>query len=819
MRPLASPRQWLRANLILLVASTALVLVAFADIAFMGRTFSTAWKVVGTNGFAPPVGAGIQVPVDEYRIDQGASAWAFEPWAQVVHRILAHGEWPLWNPYQGTGAPLAANMQSAVFDPLLLPVHLHPSLLVWDLCFLFLLISGIWFAQLYLRSLGLGVAAAIAGAAVFGLSGFFFLYSNNQFFRAYLYIPVALLLVDKVIRSDRLRWVGLLGAVVAGNLFVGMPEASLAVLSMAGAYALFRVATFAEAGERLRASLRLAGAGGLGLCLAAPLLLLFIQYASIASTSHAPGSGIGLVADHVRLLLLWIVPLADGKPDHGVLGGFSGVRDWIGAGALMLVLFGLCSGREMRRRPGIFFAALAVLLLLKAYGFPLVQWLGRMPAGSQANFPVFFAPVCAFCLAVLAASGVQAIADGSWHKWAFFSGLAAMGVAGAWLVRSDSIALAASRGTDVLAHFGLAIVAGGVVVVAGLRFPRVAAQWVAAVAVVGELLLLAPHGIYSPRADPYRPPPWLTAAGYSAQETTDRVFAFDAKLFPNIAGVYGMQDIRSLDALYSSRYVKYISTFIQPDFGTRFVGGAYSQLEGGKPAHIAGNPMVDLLGVRYVVAGDTSPQDASLASTIGAGAPKPLRLVSSSGGANVYENQDRLPRAFVAHNLTYVADIDQAVQALATTEPRFADGALRVTRFNPRNDAIVEASPPRTPVSAPCPGGSDSARITGYSSEEVSIDVNSTCAGLLVLSDMYYPGWDATVNGRVATINPTDILLRGVPINAGHSVVTFRYRPANFGLGLLLALGSMVALAAAAVWRRVRRRGLAVDVRTSAGRP
>ena len=414
-------------------------------------------------------------------------------------------------------------------------------------------------------------------------------------------------------------------------------------------------------------------------------------------------------------------------------------------------------------------------------------------------------------------------------------------------------------------------------------------------------------------------------------------------MFPDISGVYGLQDIRSIDAVYSHRYVSYIQNFIQPDFGTRFVGGAIGQPEGGRQADIAGNPMVNLLGARYVISGGTVPADpfvaqvftdrvpdanvhvgtfdlggdkrtvlfensgrevtmpvaitdarrvvfsygmdpgafanladdgvefaidgvtrsgsrvplwnaqyvprsdpvspawrvadvrippaigpelSSLVLRVGARhnplsdwagwndlqvlgptteIQKPLRLVGSSGGTDVYENQDRLPRAFVAHNLTYVPDMTAAVRALATTEPRFPDGAIRVTRFNPRNDAIIESSPPATGGPRSCSGGSDSARITKYASEEVSIDVNSTCAGLLVLSDMYYPGWDATVNGRAATIHPTDVLLRGVPVTAGHSVVSFRYRPESFTLGLLLALASLVGLGGATGWGRVRR--------------
>ena len=416
-RSLLRPGGWIRENVIALGSATALIFAGFYDIVFMSRSFSTSWDTPSTNGFLPPLGAGVQIPTDNYRLDPGASSWVFEPWAQVVHRLLSRGEVPLWTPYQGMGAPLAANMQSAVFDPLLLPVHLHPSLLVWDLCFLGALIAGIWFAQLFFRSLGMGWPASLVGAAVFGLSGFFFLYSNDQFFRAYVFVPLLLLLVDRIIVSNRLRWVGALGATLAANIFLGMPEASLAVISFAGSYAIFRLVTSAEAGARLRASLRLAGGATLGVCLASPLLLLFFEYASIAFSAHPPGGGAGLFSDPGRYLISWAVPFAVGTPLRGVFGGYSGTRNWIGAGALILVLFGVSSGREMLRRPGVFFAATAALLLLKVYGFPLVQWIGKLPAFSQANFPVFFLPVCAFCLAAVAASGVQAIADGTWNKW------------------------------------------------------------------------------------------------------------------------------------------------------------------------------------------------------------------------------------------------------------------------------------------------------------------------------------------------------------------------------------------------------------------
>ena len=135
-------------------------------------------------------------PAYDFRTDVGASAWQFEPWAEVTHRAYAGGELPLWNPYQGAGAPLAANMSSAVFDPLLLAVNLHPTALTWDLSILGAFILGAAAAYLFGRVLGLRVVPAVVGSAAFSLSGWFFLYSNNQFSRSYVFIPLLFLLVE-----------------------------------------------------------------------------------------------------------------------------------------------------------------------------------------------------------------------------------------------------------------------------------------------------------------------------------------------------------------------------------------------------------------------------------------------------------------------------------------------------------------------------------------------------------------------------------------------------------------------------------------------
>ena len=80
--------------------------------------------------------------------------------------------------------------------------------------------------------------------------------------------------------------------------------------------------------------------------------------------------------------------------------------------------------------------------------------------------------------------------------------------------------------------------------------------------------------------------------------------------------------------------------------------------------------------------------------------------------------------------------------------------------------------------------------------------------GLVVLTDLYYPGWKAAVDGHDTSIERVDDIYRGVPVGTGRHVVTFRYDPLSWRLGrdvTLVALAGL-ALAVGAGLRRRRRR-------------
>ncbi len=170
-------------------------------------------------------------------------------------------------------------------------------------------------------------------------------------------------------------------------------------------------------------------------------------------------------------------------------------------------------------------------------------------------------------------------------------------------------------------------------------------------------------------------------------------------------------------------------------------------------------------------------------------------LVPIYSGANrIYRNLRALPRAWLVHRTREVAPGDLAAAAAALGNPD----------FDPRLEAVVEGRPSgRLGV----PGSGDAARITSYADERVELDVVTAEPALLVVSDMVYPGWRATIDGVEQPIVPTNLVMRGVVVPAGDHRVVFAYRPARFALGIAtagLCLAGCGAALGVAGWRRRR---------------
>jgi uncharacterized membrane protein YfhO len=99
------------------------------------------------------------------------------------------------------------------------------------------------------------------------------------------------------------------------------------------------------------------------------------------------------------------------------------------------------------------------------------------------------------------------------------------------------------------------------------------------------------------------------------------------------------------------------------------------------------------------------------------------------------------------------------------------------------------------------------ARITDYERERVAVKTNSAQPALLVLTDSWFPGWKAKVDGARAPVERVDYVIRGVKVPAGTHEVEFTYEPASWRAGWILSLLALLAIACASTigWRRYRR--------------
>ena len=150
-------------------------------------------------------------------------------------------------------------------------------------------------------------------------------------------------------------------------------------------------------------------------------------------------------------------------------------------------------------------------------------------------------------------------------------------------------------------------------------------------------------------------------------------------------------------------------------------------------------------------------------------------------GLHLYENRNALDRAFMLHSAKRAdnpgavikelqSGVDFRSTALITGVPSHLEEevALLMHRHESSRDTI--------------PASQDTIALRTYSSDTITMDVISD-GGLLVLSDLYYPGWKARVNGREEPVIKVFGLLRGVLVGKGRSEVVFSYRPNSFYAG------------------------------------
>jgi uncharacterized membrane protein YfhO len=129
---------------------------------------------------------------------------------------------------------------------------------------------------------------------------------------------------------------------------------------------------------------------------------------------------------------------------------------------------------------------------------------------------------------------------------------------------------------------------------------------------------------------------------------------------------------------------------------------------------------------------------------------------------------------------------------------------MKSASFNPRRSAVLEQDA-GLQLSHDSVGAAARVNITSYQSNRIVLQVESPANGVLVLSEVFYPGWRASLNGVAAPLLRANWSLRAVPLPAGSHEVEVAFVPASFRFGAAISVATLLAVGVAAFIRRFRR--------------
>lgn len=741
----------------------------------------------------------------------------FYPARFFAAQSLSSGVFPLWNPFVLSGYPFLASYQTAMLYPLNLAVlGLFASAGAdWTLkaqcvfvVFHFFLAGA--FTYVLARDLKMRRAGACVSALTFMMCGYMVAHSGhvNQVCAA-AWIPLVFLLFSRCLDKRRISYAVGAGAALGVAFLAGhfQPLFYLGLLLLA---LVVYTAVMRSRGDARRPGIAF-GLGALAVTLAVAVGLAAAQLIPTFQMIGLSGRGsmsYELAATYSlprRELLTLVFPHFMGTAPAEYLGFWAPLK-WEVYGYAGIVGGALAVVALLRKRRSyvVFLWAAALLAVILALGPGGFLWAAL--ARSHLFFDRLRDPgrillIYGFAMALLAGLGADyvrtALADGARgpRYRAVRKTVAVLLALVVVLVLVIAILFLASRGSAgeaarrvhlqstlipaaLLACFLAALFLAG-------RYARVAKAlpFVLAALVLVDLAVLNVPWTFE-KINPRDPFDDREASMYVAGRPGEFRVETDANtMYVSLdnGALYGIEKATGDDSLVLADYQRY-RELITPSVAPGVQLGLF---------HVEGirSPLLDLLNDVYFMSRDRL--DPRL------GRDK-FTLIAAVGGIYTYENRSALPRAWMADGRV-VADSEAAFGVLESTKGEGLDIEA----------VVVEGGTAGPRAGERIPHTAGAVSVAGHGPNRLVIATDPSCSGLLVVSEVFYPGWEVYVDGRKSEILRTNFLFRGVVLPGGQRRVEFRFRPSSVYYGLAVSGAALVLIlvyAAALVFFRRRER-------------
>ena len=707
--------------------------------------------------------------------------------AYLPDRLFAVEEWkagrvPLWNPYISGGVPILGGQTAGPLDPLLVLHLVLPTSLALGLGYAILLFMAGLGMALFLRQRGIREGPALAaGTIAFALNPYFIYWLELRVFVAGLaLVPLSLWALEGLTeRAAHRPWAkaSVLALTVGYAALAGTLQTLALVLFILLARWLWLYFEHRET-PAFRGTGAAAVAVGLGIgCLPVVAGIELLGQSTRVGTS----SGYYATSNFLpwQAMTLWFSPDAFGWPNYRLQEVLPVMNRSIAAssgwGALGIVVLYLALGalvlrigpaRERRFWGLIALLPLMFLFLLKT---PLHGVLSRAwPGIDHIDLlrTLFLVNLAGAVLAGWGACGLfQAWRTGALRPWRRL--LAAYGVFGFLILIAGRASIDPAHG---LAH-DLAPLAITLLILAALLFSSVRLAWVLPCLIAFELgRLHFQFNTFGPAHTDFPPRPLITEMQTLLGPPRHARFYVPSTcraLPPNTASLFRLADIRGYSTLPLARYRKLLEAaegvpMNNRSYIERPVSQVYRLLGGAFVLIYTGGEMI---GPMFQV--------------------HPLSGAEDRG---FFSRLDAMPRAFLMHEGVVLPD-ETLTETLGNLG--FDPGSMLVA------DAAAEPLPRMEPALR-----EESVAILQYEPDKIVLQAELSAPATLVLTDAFYPGWNARADGRPTRIFPVYWGLRGIGVNAGSHSVVFEYRPWWLIPGGILTLACLLVAAAGLVLKR-----------------
>ncbi len=802
-------------------------------------------------------------PLLQGRVFLSADARNAEAFALVGDAALAKGHYPMWNPYLFAGMPTFGSLSytrflyppGMFFQFLQNTLHLPP--MTWMLGHL--LFGGLGLAYLLSRW-RLPVAALVLGAVawiLFPRVTAWAVHGHGSKLAAAMYLPWIVAFTLEILGGRGRRSVGLLALLLGLQILRGHTQITFYTLLTVGGLVVLNgllplAPGAADAPPRAALRWRRGGLVAVGLALAcllgAVLLVPLHAYAGISIRGQAAaGGGVGYeyatawsLSPRELGTLIWPSAGGFGKATYMGQMPFTDYPNYFG-----LLLLGLAVAAWWTRRRALVVALglLAVLSLLVAFGrhAPFLYDLlyAYLPYFNKFRVPSMILILAAFAVAVLAGHGASALVQEQERstRWRRGLPLAVMGsgllilvlggsglLEGAYQEHLRDLAQAAGKTAAPvllqaawnlqradLVRIGLVLLAaGGALLLAGRNagFRHTGLLWVLA-----ALLLLDVRGVDVRITHPERSLEDVVAGPEGRGQLVNapallQRYRRPAKelgqgsLFTSLAAATGHERVYPLGSLATQNELMVA--------GIRSLGGyhpaklaAYEKVR----ARLYGRPPAGRLAcwlAGAVVTFDQVLPTELLPALRNLGldlAEEPL----VRGSTVAYRNRAALRRARLVSAYALAAEGKPAGDELDAYLARIQEGGEPVAER-----VLLDRQPAPEPTAAA--GALPAPEYVVDGLDEVVLRTAADRSAILLLADMWAPGWQVAVDGDEAELLKADLILRGVALGPGPHEVRFHYRDPALLRGLRLSLLGLVGVLALLLWPV--RRG-----RAGAGRP